>query len=137
MLSIVLVFHYVCLAWIFFRATSFDNALAVLRRLAGGETDHANLVPMVTTALVVGMLCHFFADNTFRWLRQRFVELSPWAQGLLLAAAAMALRELASREARQVHLFPILQGLDPFQRARVPSHHETCPRGVGDPCWLQ
>ena len=93
-LSIVLVFHYVCLAWIFFRATSFDNALAVLRQIAGGETDHANLVPMVTTALTVGMLCHFFADGTFRWMRERFVALPPSAQGALLAAAAMALREL-------------------------------------------
>ena len=27
-LGVILTFHYVCLAWIFFRATSFDDALA-------------------------------------------------------------------------------------------------------------
>jgi D-alanyl-lipoteichoic acid acyltransferase DltB (MBOAT superfamily) len=94
-ISAFLVFQYVCLAWVFFRATSFDNALAVLRQIAGFELDHANLVPMVTLALVVGFLCHFFADGSFRWLRERFVAMPAWGQGLVLAAAALVLRELA------------------------------------------
>ena len=93
-IAVVLVFHYVCLAWIFFRATSFDNALAVLEQLAQLETDHANLIPLVTTALAAGFACHFFADGSFRWLRERFVALPAWAQGALLACAALALREL-------------------------------------------
>jgi D-alanyl-lipoteichoic acid acyltransferase DltB (MBOAT superfamily) len=93
-LSVVLVFQYVCLAWIFFRASSFDNALAVLRQIATLETDHANLVPIVTVALTVGFTCHFFADGSFRWLRLRFVALPPWAQGAVLAAVALVLREL-------------------------------------------
>jgi D-alanyl-lipoteichoic acid acyltransferase DltB (MBOAT superfamily) len=93
-LSVALVFQYVCLAWIFFRASSFDNALAVLRQIATLETDHANLVPLVTLALVVGFACHLFADGSFGWLRLRFVALPPWAQGAVLAAAALVLREL-------------------------------------------
>ncbi|MDB4957766.1 MAG: putative poly(beta-D-mannuronate) O-acetylase [Myxococcales bacterium] len=94
-LAIFLVFNYVCLAWIFFRASSFDSALAMLRQIAGGELDHANLVPMVTTALGVGMLCHFFAANSFRWLRDRFMQMPAWGQGSVLAAGALVLRELA------------------------------------------
>jgi hypothetical protein len=97
--SAFLVFHYVCLAWVFFRATSFDNALAVLRRLGSLETDHANLVPIVTTSLVVGFLCHFFADGSFRWLRERFTALPQWAQGLVLAAVFMVLRDLGHTKA--------------------------------------
>lgn len=93
-IAMILVFHYVCFAWIFFRASSFDNALAVLRRLAGGELDHANLVPMVTIALVVGFVCHFFPDGSFRWLRSRFMALPAWAQGAVLAVIALVLREL-------------------------------------------
>jgi len=93
-LAVVLVFQYVCLAWIFFRATSFDNALAVLRQIALHETDHANLVPIVTLALAVGFTCHLFADGSFRWLRLRFVALPPWAQGAVLAGVALVLREL-------------------------------------------
>jgi D-alanyl-lipoteichoic acid acyltransferase DltB (MBOAT superfamily) len=94
-LAIVLVFHYVCLAWVFFRATSFANALAVLRQLGGLETDHANLGPVVQVTLVVGLLSHGFPDGSFGWMRARFMALPPVAQGLALAAAAMALRELA------------------------------------------
>jgi hypothetical protein len=93
-LAVFLVFHYVCLAWIFFRATSFDRALGVLRQLAAAEFDHANVVPLVTIALTVGFLCHFFADGSFRWLRDRFVSLPAWGQGIVLAAAALVLREL-------------------------------------------
>ena len=94
-ISVVLVFNYVCLAWVFFRASSFDNALAILRQIAGGELDHANLVPIVTTALAVGFLGHFFPDGSFRWLRDRFAALPPPVQGALLAACALVLRELA------------------------------------------
>ncbi|MBX3159590.1 MAG: MBOAT family protein [Deltaproteobacteria bacterium] len=94
-ISTVLVFHYVCFAWVFFRAESFDKALAVLRELAELDTGSANLGPLVTTALVAGFACHFFADGTFRWLRDRFLALPSWGQGIVLAAAALALRELA------------------------------------------
>jgi D-alanyl-lipoteichoic acid acyltransferase DltB (MBOAT superfamily) len=97
-IAVVLVFHYVCLAWIFFRASSFDNALAVLRQLADGSTDHPNLISLVTTALTAAFVCHCFAEGSFRWLRDRFVALPPWAQGGLLAAAALVLRQLAHHE---------------------------------------
>ena len=93
-LAVFLVFHYVCLAWIFFRAKTFDHALGVLRRLAAAQLDHANVVPLVSMTLVVGFLCHFFADGSFRWLRDRFVSLPAWGQGIVLAAAALVLREL-------------------------------------------
>jgi hypothetical protein len=93
-LAVVLVFHYVCLAWIFFRASSFDGALAVLRQLVAREYDHANVTALVELALAVGFIAHFFADGSFRWLRDRFCALPPPAQGLLLAACALTLREL-------------------------------------------
>ena len=94
-LAVVLVFHYVCLAWIFFRAPTFDAALGVLRQLATLETDHANVVPMLSLALATGFLCHYFPDGTFRWLRERFCQLPPPAQGALLCLAALLMRELA------------------------------------------
>ena len=94
--AVVLVFQYVCLAWIFFRSTSFDNALAVLRQLATLETDHANLVPLVTVAMTAGFATHYFPDGGVRWLRDRFVGLPAPAQGLVLAGCALVLRELAN-----------------------------------------
>src|SRR5690606_24144230 len=95
-LSVVLVFHYVCLAWIFFRATSFDNALHVLERLGAGEWDAPNLIPAIRLALAGALLAHFFAPGTFTWLRERFVTAPPPVQGLVLAACALVLRELSN-----------------------------------------
>jgi D-alanyl-lipoteichoic acid acyltransferase DltB (MBOAT superfamily) len=97
-LAVVLVFHYVCLAWIFFRASSFDGALAVLRQIALLETDHANLVPVVATALAVGFACHLWADASFGWLRRRFVALPAPAQGTVLAAVALVLIKLGQHD---------------------------------------
>ncbi|MFT3699471.1 MAG: MBOAT family O-acyltransferase [Kofleriaceae bacterium] len=94
-LAAVLTFQYVCLAWIFFRAESFDRALAVLRAIGDGSWGRANVTPMVQLALGVGLAAHFWADGTFRWMRDRWVALPAWAQGLVLAAAAMILRELS------------------------------------------
>ena len=100
--AVILVFHYVCLAWVFFRCgfmpDSFDAALAVLKQIAEGDTGTANLGKIVTTALVVGFTCHFFADGSFRWLRDRFVEMPFWARGILLAGVALVLRELAHHD---------------------------------------
>ena len=93
--AIVFLFQYVCLAWIFFRASSFDNALAILRQIAMFELDHANVVPLVTVAMTAGFAIHFFADGSYRWLRERFVSLPAYGQGLVLAAVTLVLRELA------------------------------------------
>ncbi len=100
--AVILVFHYVCLAWVFFRCgfmpDSFDAALAVLRQIAEGDTGTANLGKLVTTAMAMGFVCHFFADGSFRWMRNRFVELPHWARGLLLVCIALVLRQLAHHE---------------------------------------
>ena len=86
--------RYVCLAWVFFRAESFDNALAILRQLATLETDHANLVPIVTTALVAGFACHFWAERQLPLAARSVHRMPSWGQGLVLAAAALVLRDL-------------------------------------------
>jgi alginate O-acetyltransferase complex protein AlgI len=99
-LGIVLVFHYVCLTWIFFRAQTFDGALAVLEQLALLEFDPdvhwANITPLVQLALVAAALSHFYAPRTLAWWRERFVAAPPVIQGAALAVAALVLRELAA-----------------------------------------
>ncbi|MBZ0233541.1 MAG: hypothetical protein K8M05_14545, partial [Deltaproteobacteria bacterium] len=97
--GVVLVFHYVCLAWIFFRAQSFDGALAVLEQLARLEFDPfediPNIIPSIQLALAAAALAHLYAPRTFAWWRERFVAAPAVIQGAALAAAAVALRELA------------------------------------------
>jgi D-alanyl-lipoteichoic acid acyltransferase DltB (MBOAT superfamily) len=90
-----LTFQYVCAAWVFFRAQSFEGALAVFRQLGSLELDHPNLVPSIAVALAAALAAHVFPDGTFGWLRRRFIALPPIGQGLVVAAAVLLLRELA------------------------------------------
>jgi D-alanyl-lipoteichoic acid acyltransferase DltB (MBOAT superfamily) len=94
-LGVFLTFHYVCLAWIFFRAQTFDGALAVLSRLGAGEHDTPNIIPSIQLALLAAALAHFYAPRTFAWWRDRFVTAPAMLQGAALAGAALVLRELA------------------------------------------
>lgn len=94
--SALLVFSYVCIAWVFFRAESCERALAMLGRLCAGEYDHANVGPVVQVALAVGILAHLFPDRTFAWWRLRWASWPPLVQGCVLTAAMLLLRELAA-----------------------------------------
>lgn len=91
-----LVFCYVLCAWVFFRATSFDNALAVFRSLGAGQLDHANVTSLVSVALAAAVACHVFPDRVLGYVRERFLALGALQQGLLLAATALLLRELSN-----------------------------------------
>jgi hypothetical protein len=86
-------------AWIFFRATSFENAHAVLSRIAdifsASEHDHPNVSGALVVALVAAIASHLVPNRTAAWARDRFVRLPPVVQGALLAGFAFALRAFA------------------------------------------
>ena len=48
--------------------------------LGDQKCEIAQIGPIIKTAVAVGLLCHFFADGSHRWLRERFVALPAWAQ---------------------------------------------------------
>ena len=95
-LATVLTFHYVCLAWIFFRAPTFKQATLVLRQLATLTRFHPNLPPVVVGVLAVGLGSHYVPESTYQRLRRGFAELPAPAQGALLFAVAVLLHEAAS-----------------------------------------
>ncbi len=97
--GVFLTFHYVCLAWIFFRAPSFASATLVLKRLATLTTFHPNLPPIVAGLLAVGLVSHYVPEDVFARVRRAFVELPAPAQGVVLFAVAVTLHEAASAEA--------------------------------------
>ncbi len=95
-IAALLVFGYVCLAWVFFRMETCDQALAMLARLTAGEFDHANLGALVQTVFAVGVLAHVFPDRTFTWWQQRWASWPAVVQGCVLTMAMLVLRELAA-----------------------------------------
>jgi D-alanyl-lipoteichoic acid acyltransferase DltB (MBOAT superfamily) len=90
-LAVFLTFHFVCFAWIFFRAPAFEDATEILENIAAGTTFIPNLTPLLLGTIGGALAWHL---SPIRW-RDRGVDLfcripAP-AQALLLVAVAVAL----------------------------------------------
>jgi alginate O-acetyltransferase complex protein AlgI len=84
---IFLTFNFVCLAWVFFRATSFDRAGEVLGNLGGVWTEAPALTGGVLLALAVGLALQYLPRGWLPRLASSFGRLDPVVQGLTLAVA--------------------------------------------------
>jgi D-alanyl-lipoteichoic acid acyltransferase DltB (MBOAT superfamily) len=92
-------FHFVCAAWVFFRASSFENADLVFARLGSLTFHHQNLPPSLLLVLALGFLTHYWPKSWFDTVRQRFVVAPGLVQGLALFAVAVVLRHMATSDA--------------------------------------
>jgi alginate O-acetyltransferase complex protein AlgI len=98
-LSTFVTFHFVLIAWVFFRADSFRSARAVFNEMAPLTSYHPNLDRRVLGVLAVGLGMHFLPQRLEIWMRERFAALPGVAQGLALFAVLLFVRRLASAEA--------------------------------------
>jgi D-alanyl-lipoteichoic acid acyltransferase DltB (MBOAT superfamily) len=81
----LITFHVVCLAWVFFRATSFHNAIEVLRRIAtiGGRHQQFN---WMVAAVIVAALAVQIGPRGFGPRLQVLYSRSPmWFQAVVIA----------------------------------------------------
>jgi alginate O-acetyltransferase complex protein AlgI len=94
-IGVFFTFHYVCLAWVFFRAPTFEVAVRVLRQITTATTFHPNLPPIVAFLLVLALATHFTPKSIYDAARARFSLMPAPAQGLLLFMVAVVLHEAA------------------------------------------
>jgi D-alanyl-lipoteichoic acid acyltransferase DltB (MBOAT superfamily) len=92
----VLTFHYVCFAWIFFRAPDFHSAIIVLKQIVHGGWHAQNLTRGILLVMLAGFVTHLIPDRSFTRMRETFVKLPALAQGAVLFAVALVLREVAT-----------------------------------------
>lgn len=97
-LGVVATFHYVCFAWVFFRAPTFDEAARVLGQIAGGGVSLLNLHASVAWTLLAGFALHFCRRAWFERALALFTRLPSPAQALALFAFALLLKRLAVSE---------------------------------------
>jgi alginate O-acetyltransferase complex protein AlgI len=93
--SVFLTFHYVCLAWVFFRAPTFSSAMRVLSQIATATTFHPNLPPIIASLLIFAMITHFLPRPMYEAARARFTLMPAPVQGLMLFLVAVVLHEAA------------------------------------------
>jgi D-alanyl-lipoteichoic acid acyltransferase DltB (MBOAT superfamily) len=95
-LATLATFHFVCLAWIFFRAPTFAHSALTLRQLAHGSWALDHVSGKVMVVIAAAMLLHFVPRDWEARLRETFVRTPAVVQGLVLAAAAVALHLAAT-----------------------------------------
>lgn len=98
-LGTFLTFHFVCAAWVFFRARSFESASLIFDRLLSFTSHASNLPWQVSLMLSVGLLSHFVPEAWYQGARRGFIRMPAPAQAAALFAAALILRRTASADA--------------------------------------
>jgi alginate O-acetyltransferase complex protein AlgI len=90
--------HFVVLSRIFFRASSLENARAVMRQLAEGSTALFHVTSSTWLLLGLGYLAHFTPKGLFDNIKLVFLRLPAPAQGAVLAGVACALMLVATED---------------------------------------
>jgi len=103
LLGALLTFHFVCLAWIFFRAGSMELAVEVVARIFGDF--YTSIIPDVVHgySLVFGLMLaayvlHFLPQKVKEWYREVFVSLPSLVKILLAAVVAFLVYQASSAE---------------------------------------
>jgi alginate O-acetyltransferase complex protein AlgI len=81
----LITFHVVCLAWIFFRATSFHNAVEVLGRIASPSGRHQPFNWKVAAVIVAALAVQLGPRGGGAKLQAMFSRSSFWVQALVVA----------------------------------------------------
>jgi D-alanyl-lipoteichoic acid acyltransferase DltB (MBOAT superfamily) len=116
-LCVFVTFHFVCLAWVFFRAGSVGQAWEVLGRLGALKFEIANLtapvfqIPMggfsipvsVLAVLILSYLAHWFPKNALDNVRDRFAWLPSPVQAALILSIAFGLYYASGSEAQFIY----------------------------------
>jgi hypothetical protein len=89
-LSRLLTAHFVVFAWVYFRATSMENAWAVLGRIWSLTASLANISLPILVVMGVGVVAHYLPKKWHEWSMERFAAAPFYVQ-----AAAMVLLVLA------------------------------------------
>jgi D-alanyl-lipoteichoic acid acyltransferase DltB (MBOAT superfamily) len=97
--GVIVTFHFVCFAWIFFRAESLDKAIAMLNRVPAFTMGTANLAMPVALIIALGFAAHSMPDRLLESAQKGFVRLPATVQACLLFALAVGLYSIASSDA--------------------------------------
>jgi alginate O-acetyltransferase complex protein AlgI len=93
--SIVATFHFVTFAWIFFRASTFENALAILSRIGSLTVSAANISAPLVIVMLIGALAHYMPGKWYDFSLSIFVRAPFYAQAAALALLVIGLQYVA------------------------------------------
>ncbi len=97
-LCVLVTFHFVCLCWVFFRATSFDKAWGVITGIAALTPGTANINTMLWALLGAGLVTHLVPDRLLAWGQENAGRLPAVLQAAALVGAVLLVRYAGATE---------------------------------------
>jgi D-alanyl-lipoteichoic acid acyltransferase DltB (MBOAT superfamily) len=94
-LSTFLTANYVAFCWIFFRASSFQNARDILARIGSLTVSFANISPALFAVLAVAAAAHFSPKKWYDFSLRQFIRVPFYAQAAVLALLVLAIEYIA------------------------------------------
>ncbi|HEV7394915.1 MAG TPA: MBOAT family protein [Pyrinomonadaceae bacterium] len=102
-IGVFLTFHFVCLTWIVFRATTLDDAWQVLRRLGAMQFAMGNLSISILVVLGLAYLSHWLPGNISTRTQKIWTWLPAPVQAVLILSLAAGLYYVAGAEAQFIY----------------------------------
>jgi alginate O-acetyltransferase complex protein AlgI len=93
----LITFHFVCFTWIFFRAGTLPNALAILRGLGALTWSLDNITPVLAGVLLVATILHCLPPSWFDHATRVTAKTPFWVQGIAMAGLILLIQTLAGR----------------------------------------
>ncbi len=106
--AVFLVFNFVCLCWIFFRAKDLSGALDVLAGLAQWSKAAELASPLSIALIALGLAMHFTPRDLIHRVEQAFVRMPAAAVGVVCGLSVAVIEILRPRWHGAFHLFPVL-----------------------------
>ena len=88
-IAILFTFHIVVIGWIFFRAETFDGAIAYLEGIFAGRPGMAMMTPLAVGLILLGLEMHFFPPQMMPSIAIRLRRVSPVLMGLLIGLSIL------------------------------------------------
>lgn len=89
-------FHFVCIAWVFFRAATFETAIQIFARIGSLSFSAANISAPFALVLGIGALAHFIPKQWFERARDFFADTPFYVQAGALMLLMIGLQYIAT-----------------------------------------
>ncbi|MBN2342639.1 MAG: MBOAT family protein [Deltaproteobacteria bacterium] len=96
--GIVLTFHVVCAAWIFFRSPDFETALLMFKTIATGGIGIANMAFPALAVLLAAVCIHQMPENWMEQAKKQFARIPAIVQAALVIGMIIAADKLAQTD---------------------------------------
>jgi D-alanyl-lipoteichoic acid acyltransferase DltB (MBOAT superfamily) len=94
-LRIVLTYQFVCLTWVFFRASSVANAWELLGRIGSASFGVTNVTITIAAVLLLAVAAHFVPKEHYARVMNAFAASPSWVHATALVLVAVAVQLLA------------------------------------------